>query len=154
MKNFYITKNPMPLIVRMVTIIAASDLLFLLLIILIVSVRNILGIDSAMLFLFVLLFLGKTAVTLFAAYKQLRVWTGVSYYVMDGNLVVQSRVPSIASSTRKLKDLVNIRVTSGSALMGSRDSGNITLEFSSAASKEQVTLFDVDEPKRVIQAFK
>lgn len=147
--NFSITKSPKPAITQSVAALIVSDGLFILLVFLMIGIRNALGLTTTLAMLIFAIFVVKAIITTVGIYMILRNWLGISYYVMDGQLVIKSSIKQAMSSTRNLRELRNVQA--GNKYFGSYEQkyGNVVLEFSTGASKENITLRGVENPELV-----
>lgn len=147
--NYSIQKSYKPLMLQIMTVIFVSDVLFVFLILLLVGVRNVLGLDASLVAFTVLLFCVKTAITVYGAYTTMRNWLGVSYFVNSKRLAIQSDIRQAASSVWPLKDLRSVKVDDSYVLFRKTDYGDIHLNFSSGAAKQDVYLRNVKNPTEV-----
>lgn len=138
-----------PIKYEVLSVVLISDALFVFLVLLLIGLRNALGLDATLAALLITIFVFKSLLTVYGVYKMLQGWLGVTYYVMNGQLFIQSNIRSRESSGRYLSELRNAFVDQSYRGFKSQDYGAVKLEFASGASVEKVTLVGVDSPNIV-----
>ncbi len=147
-KNFSIVKAPAPLLMRAVSIVVATDALYIFTILFLVGLRNILGLDATLIGLAFVLFFIKSALSAYALYGILNPWLKTSYYVMDKKLVIHTSQSSKESKVLNLKEVRSVSV-SKSRLGSVMKYGSIRVLFAEGSFERQVIIKDVANPELV-----
>lgn len=145
-QSFTITRSMKPIKYEVMSLVIVSDALYVFLVLLLIGLRNALGLDATLTVLLLTIFAFKSLVTVFGVYKMLQGWLGVTYYVVDGQLFIQSNIRRVNSSGRYLSDLRNAYVDQSYRGFKGQDYGSVKLEFASGASIENIVLTGVDKP--------
>ena len=103
--GYSILKSPQQLLITTVVMVLFSDLVFLALILLLIGIRDTVGVDSSLVGFTSLLFVIKSALTAGALYKLLHTWLAVTYFVVNNKLYIQSDVRSVNSAVIELRDV-------------------------------------------------
>ena len=152
-KDFSILRVPSALIARTISIAVASDILLIITLLLFVEIRSILGVDSTLIGLTIIIFVMKTMIMVFGLFTVLNDWLKTSYFVSGGQLVVYSTSVSTESVVHDLKELRSMKLDKGR--MGSKmNYGTIKLQFAEGAYVEEVVLSDVGSPEQVMANLK
>lgn len=147
--GYSITRSYKPLLIQSLSLVFISDVLFLALILLIVGIRNALGLDAELVGFTLLLFTLKTVLVTYSLYMLIKEWLGVSYYVTNNQLYIQSEIRSVDSSVIDLKKLGRAVSSTSYKAHKRTDYGNVTLEFAKGASTFSVVLKGVNNPDKV-----
>ena len=152
-KDFSILRVPTPLITRTISIAVVSDALLILTLLLLVAIRDTLGVDSTLAGLSILIFALKTMIMVFGLFTVLNDWLKTSYFVSNGQLVIYSTSAAKDSNVYNLSEVRSMKLDKGR--LGSKfNHGNITLKFAQGSYKENVTLTDVSSPEQVMANLK
>lgn len=132
-----------------ITVILVSDALFVFLLLFIVGIRNVLGLDAELIGFSVLMFTVKSLLTAGSLYTTMRSWLGVSYFVVDNKLYIQSDVRHISSVIIELKDVHKATAKNSYKFLKKTEYGNVIIDFTKRASGEPVVLQGVSNPQEV-----
>ncbi len=147
--GYSIVKSPQQLLMTAVSFVVFSDLVFLALLLLIIGIRNGIGVDSSLIGLTSILFLVKSALTAIALYRLLHIWLGVSYFVVNNKLYIESEVRQVDSSVIELKDVHRANASRTYRGWNKTEYGDVVIEFRTRASDNKVTLTGVKNPEDV-----
>ena len=148
-QDFLIERSSKPVVKKAIMIVLLSYALLLFSLLLIVAIRNALGIDSTLVGISFVLFGLFSILTTASLYTLLDGWLRVSYFVSGGQLHIKSKSKNFSSSTRSLNDLMRVSAAQSYKMFTAQNHGEIVLEFAKAGSSEKLVLKDVSDPDRV-----
>jgi predicted membrane protein len=147
--GYSIVKSPQQLLISAVVLILFSDLVFLALILLLVAIRNGIGVDSSLVGFTTLIFLIKSALTAGALYKMLHTWLGVTYFVVNNRLYIDSDVRHVNSTVIELKDVFKASADRKYRGFNKTEYGDVIIEFRTRASDNKISLTGIKNPEEV-----
>lgn len=149
--SYSIQRSIKPIVMRVVSLVLVTDALLLLTLLLIVSIRNILGVDAQLIGLTVVLFSAKTLFTVYAVYSMMQQWLGVTYYVVGDKLYAQSDVKLQSSNIYELKDISRVTADQSYVLTAKQDYGTIRISFVRSSKEKDIVLLGVKNPETIAQ---
>jgi hypothetical protein len=150
--GYSIPKSYKPLVKMAVSIVVISDLLFLFVLFSIIGLREALGLDATLIGLSIAIFCFKSVVTAFGIYTLLRDGLGVTYFIVNNKLHIQSSVRSINSQIIELKEVQRATSSNSYQLFKKTDYGDVIIEFSKHAQEDKVILRGVLNPDLITES--
>lgn len=147
--GYSIVKSPQQLLMTAVAFVVFSDLVFLALILLIVALRDAAGIDASLVGFTTIVFIIKSALTAGALFRLLHTWLGVSYFVVNNKLYIESDVRQVDSAVIELKDVHRANASRTYRGWNKTNYGDVVIEFRTRASDNKVVLTGVKNPEEV-----
>lgn len=150
MNDYSISRSPIPIVARVLSMILVGELAFAASIVLIALIRDTLSIDATLAGLAWLLFTLKTSVIVYYVGRLLIDWLRVNYFVISDTLII-ARTKAGNTETISSPKLTNVY---GANVYKSRlgrfyNYGNITVEFPKSDREKPVVLRDVVNPERI-----
>ncbi len=151
MKDYSIPRSSIPLIKIVLMTIFMGDFTLAVSFLLIIFIRETLQLDTTYALLYWLIFILKTTLVLVYVGSTMKKWLEQTYMVMNNKLIIYTKSATSTTTSSNLKDIQSVRVIQDS--LGKKfDYGDITIELSKAAYKEQVELIGVSNPKTVARS--
>ena len=147
--GYSIPRSFKPVVVKTVVLVAVSDAVLLLSLLLIIGIRNILGIDAELIGVAIVLFGLKTLVTVYGVYRMMQYWLGVTYYVVQNKLYVQSEIRQLPSSIYELKDIARVVADQSYTGFSKQDYGTVKISFVRSTPADDITLIGVKDPEAI-----
>jgi hypothetical protein len=147
--GYSIQRSYKPLLIQSVSLVFISDVLLVLILLLIIGLRNVLGIDAELIGFSILIISAKTLITAYGLYKMTKSWLGVSYFVVNNQLYIQSDIREVDSSVINLKDLSRAVSSTSYNVKKKTNYGDVALEFAKGASTFTIVLRGVLNPDQI-----
>ncbi len=147
--SYTIQRSIKPIVMRVVSLVLVTDALLLMALLLIVSLRNILGVDAQLIGLAVVLFSAKTLFTIYSVYSMMQSWLGVTYYVVEDKLYAQSDVKSVSSKIYRLEDISSVIADQAYWGPSGQDYGTVRITFVRSTKEKDIVLQGVKNPDTI-----
>ena len=144
--GYSIPRSFKPVVFQTVLLVFISDALLLFSLLLFAGLRNALGVEAELIALTIVLFGVKTVITIYGVYKMLQSWLGVSYFVVNNKLYIQSEIRSVSSSVFHLSDISKAEAGQSYRASKRQDYGTVKISFARGASLDTIELKGVKDP--------
>ena len=143
---YSIPRSFKPIVYQTVTLVVVSDALLLFTLLLIVGFRNTVGVDSSMIGFSIVLFGFKAIITAYGVYKSMQSWLGVTYFVVNNQLYIQSDVRSVNSTVFHLKDITKAQADQAYRAHRKQAYGTVHLTFARGMQVDEYRLTGIKDP--------
>lgn len=147
--GYSIPRSYKPVVLQTVVLVLISDALLLFTLLLFVGIRNALGVEAELIALSILLFGFKSMITIIGVYKLLQSWLGISYFVVNERLYIQSEIRSSPSSVLSLKDITKAEANQSYKAAVRQDYGTVKISFARGAAVDTIELKGVKDPDTI-----
>lgn len=147
--GYSIPRSFKPIVYQTVTLVVVSDALLLFTLLLIIALRNAVGVDTQMIGLGIVILGIKAIITGFGLYRLLVESLGVTYFVQNHMLYIHSEIRQQPSTVYRIKDIAKAVADDSYRGVKKQEYGNVTITFNRNTSNDTIILRNVVDPSRV-----